>query len=168
MGQGTPSFLLAGWAKLECPVQRLCPPGSFDWEKEEIFPFLQQCRSSRAIPDALLLTGRLRWMSPAHGHINSQGDPQRDPPQRSTAHIPSMDHLIYRKSDELTKHMSAIWHVPHLYHSVVHVQLIQWPQLGQTHMPMLYSTQTLISPWHFPGRALGTLQLKTHSEYKIV
>lgn len=34
--------------------------------------------------------------------------PEREPPQRSTAHIPFVEHLIHRRPDELAKHMSAI------------------------------------------------------------
>lgn len=69
--------LQADWAKLGCPVQRLdissFPPGNFDWEKEEISSFLQECQSSQASPAALLLPRRLRQMSQAHGQVNAQG-----------------------------------------------------------------------------------------------
>lgn len=139
-GQGSPGFLLEGWPKLECPVQRLCPPGSYDWE-EEIFPFLQQIPKQPLLPLAV-------WKAQANVPCWWMHQFTRSPmllrgmPLREVQHThppdDQVDHLVCRRCDELAKHVSAI--------CVVQAQPIQWSQLGQTHVPMLHSTQTLISP----------------------
>lgn len=154
--------LQADWAKP--PVQRLgissFPPGNFDWEEEEISPFLQERQNSQATPAALLLPGRLREMFSAYRQVNAQG-------ARPSSVAPDLRHMHSQRitwyTGDLTNLVSmcqpSVWYMCSWYSA---------SQRCQTCVRVLYSTQTLISPWDLPGRTSGILQLKTHSEYKII
>jgi len=121
--------------------------------------FLLCWRSARVGKQPLLPSCCLEGSDKCPLHMDRSTHQKPDPPQRHQIYSTCTHRGSPGTQDLLSMCQPSVWY------------MCSWDsasQLCQTCVHLLYSVQTIISPWHFPGRTSGVLQLKTQSECKIV